>query len=319
VVSGACPACGTGVLAGEAFCEQCGYDLSEGSAGAVMAAASPVGTGGRAPCTACGAANVGADGYCENCGMLQPSGRDHVEIELESSAGVSDRGLRHSRNEDAMALVSAGGGAVVAVVCDGVSSSPRPDEASQAAADIAAVTIAKRLAEGDTAEAATREAVRLAARAVAASARLGEDSPACTYVSAIVAGRQVTIGWVGDSRAYWLGAHSALLTVDDATPGTHMLTAWLGADAGEVIPHIRTFTTDGPGVVLLCSDGLWNYYPEPEALAATALSDTPLVAARRLVRLAIEAGGHDNITVTVVPFAPGDQGDTTVAFPKERS
>ncbi|WP_405149742.1 protein phosphatase 2C domain-containing protein [Sphaerisporangium sp. NBC_01403] len=303
-MSGSCPRCGTRVLAGEAFCEGCGHDLS-----------SPAG----AACTACGSASVGADGYCENCGMLQPTGRDHVEIELETSAGVSDRGLRHSRNEDAMALLSAGPASVVAVVCDGVSTSPRPDEASQAAADLAAATIAKRLADGDDAETATREAVRLAADAVAASARPGEDSPACTYVSAVVGGRHVTVGWVGDSRAYWLGTQSALLTTDDATPGTHMLTAWLGADAGEVVPHVRTFTTDGPGVVLLCSDGLWNYYPEPEALAATALNEPPLAAARRLVRLANEAGGHDNITVAVIPFGQGERAETTVAFPKERS
>jgi serine/threonine protein phosphatase PrpC len=302
-VNGACPACGTQVLAGEAFCEQCGHDLSSAAT----------------PCTACGSLNVGQDGYCENCGMLQPSGRDHVEIELETSAGVSDRGLRHSRNEDAMGLTSLAQGQVVAIVCDGVSTSPRPDEASQAAADIALATLAKRLAEGDDAETATREAVRLAAGAVAASARPGEDSPACTFVSAVVAGRLVTVGWVGDSRAYWLGAQSALLTTDDATPGTHMLTAWLGADAGEVVPHIRTFTTDGPGVVLLCSDGLWNYYPEPEALAATALNDNPLAAARRLVRLANEAGGHDNITVAVIPFGRGERVENTVAFPKERS
>ncbi|WP_214417315.1 PP2C family serine/threonine-protein phosphatase [Sphaerisporangium fuscum] len=305
-MSGSCPVCGTGVRPDEAFCEQCGHDLS-------VAVTPPT------PCTACGSAGVGPDGYCENCGMLQPSGRDHVEIVLETSAAVSDRGLRHSRNEDAMALLTAGAGTVVAVVCDGVSSSPRPDEASQAAADIAAVTIAKRLAEGDDAESATREGVRLAADTVAASAHPGEDSPACTYVSAVVAPRQVTVGWVGDSRAYWLGAHSALLTVDDATPGTHMLTAWLGADAGEVVPHVRTFTTDGPGVVLLCSDGLWNYYPEPEALAAPALNDPPLTAARRLVRMAIEAGGHDNITVAVVPFGQGERDSATVAFPKERS
>ncbi|MFJ2033520.1 PP2C family serine/threonine-protein phosphatase [Streptosporangium sp. NPDC087985] len=298
-MSGACPACGTLVLAGEAFCEQCGHVL------------------GVAGCTACGAPAVGADGYCENCGMLQPSGRDHVEIELEVAAGVSDRGLRHSRNEDAMALTAAGTVAV-GVVCDGVSTSLRPEEASQAAVDTAVAALAKQLEEGADPETATREAVRLAAEAVSALAEPGEDAPACTYVSAVADGRQVTVGWVGDSRAYWLGSASEVLTGDDATPGTHMLTAWLGADAGEVVPHIRTFTPDGPGVVLLCSDGLWNYYPEPAALAAVALNATPRAAAQQLVRLALKAGGHDNITVLVIPFGPGDQAEATVVFPKEQ-
>ncbi|WP_245658680.1 PP2C family serine/threonine-protein phosphatase [Microtetraspora malaysiensis] len=302
-MSGSCPACGTLVLAGEAFCEQCGHAL------------------GVAGCTTCGAPAVGADGYCENCGMLQPSDRDHVEIELEVAAGVSDRGLRHNRNEDAMALTAAGTAAdtvAVGVVCDGVSTSPRPEEASQTAVATAAAVLAKHLGEGADAETATREAVRLAAEAVAALAEKGGDAPACTYVSAVVGRRQVTVGWVGDSRAYWLGPGSEALTGDDATPGTHMLTAWLGADAGEVVPHIRTFTPDGPGVVLLCSDGLWNYHPEPAALAAVALNATPRAAAQRLVQLALEAGGHDNITVLVIPFGPGDQTEATVVFPKEQ-
>jgi serine/threonine protein phosphatase PrpC len=82
---------------------------------------------------------------------------------------------------------------------------------------------------------------------------------------------------------------------------------------------LRTFTTDGPGLVLLCSDGLWNYYPEPEALSAAAMDDTPLAAARRMVRMANEAGGHDNITVVLIPFGQGDRDDATVVFPKERS
>src|SRR6201989_2885968 len=69
--------------------------------------------------------------------ITNPSSRDHAEVALGPAAGVSDRGLRHHRNEDAMALAAEqapDGPAVVAIVCDGVSSSTRPDEASQVAA-----------------------------------------------------------------------------------------------------------------------------------------------------------------------------------------
>src|SRR5258708_29173755 len=72
--------------------------------------------------------------------IRNPSSRDHAEVALGPAAGVSDRGLRHPRNEDAMALAAEqapDGPAVVAVVCDGVSSSARPDEASQVAAQAA--------------------------------------------------------------------------------------------------------------------------------------------------------------------------------------
>ena len=55
--------------------------------------------------------------------ITNPSPRDHAEVDLGPAAGVSDRGLRHHRNEDAMAVAAEqapDGPMVVAVVCDGV-------------------------------------------------------------------------------------------------------------------------------------------------------------------------------------------------------
>jgi PPM family protein phosphatase len=60
-------------------------------------------------------------------------------------------------------------------------------------------------------------------------------------------------------------------------------------------------------VVLLCSDGLWNYCPAPAQLAELALTAAladPLGAAAALVTFAIEAGGKDNITVVLAPVPP---------------
>src|SRR5581483_5391916 len=92
-------------------------------------------------CAACGARRIDPDGYCETCGRPQPRPRDHQERALASIAGVSDRGHRHHRNEDAFAVAATrrpdGSPAVVAVVCDGVSSATRPDEASETAAETA--------------------------------------------------------------------------------------------------------------------------------------------------------------------------------------
>jgi serine/threonine protein phosphatase PrpC len=138
----------------------------------------------------------------------------------------------------------------------------------------------------------------------------------------------VTIGWIGDSRAYWLAEDGGRrLTADDSWagqmvasgalteeeaerhPNAHVITAWLGADAGELDPHVWTFTPEGPGVVLVCSDGLWNYYPEADALLAAAPSaaSRPMEAARTLTGLANDAGGRDNITVVVIPFPSSAQ------------
>src|SRR5690606_8126709 len=90
------------------------------------------------PCVACRTGTVDADGYCTRCGHARRHERDHVERGLGGVAAVSDRGLRHHRNEDSFAVSTTalpnGSPAVVAVVCDGVSSATSPDLASATAA-----------------------------------------------------------------------------------------------------------------------------------------------------------------------------------------
>ncbi|MFI6326262.1 protein phosphatase 2C domain-containing protein [Nonomuraea sp. NPDC050556] len=273
-----CPVCGWRVLPEHSFCEGCGHRLVQPS------------------CTAC-AAPVDAEGYCEGCGLKQPGDRDHREAELPcGAAGVSDRGLRHRRNEDAMALTEAAG-LTVGVVCDGVSTSPRPDQAAAVAAETGAAALVEALSGGHDPEAATRAAFGRALRAVAELAATVRQAPACTYLSAIAGPGRVTVGWVGDSRAYWLpdGAAPALLTVDDvAQPG--VLTAWLGADAGEPTVKVRTVTPDSPGQLLICTDGLWGYFN-----GQVPGSGSPLQRARELLRHALGCGGRDNITAVVIP------------------
>jgi serine/threonine protein phosphatase PrpC len=294
------------------------------------------------------------DRYCEQCGAWVADLRwDRVEVDVGIAAGVSDRGWRHHRNEDALALRdvspglragpgSARRGVAVAIVCDGVSSSARPDEASETAAEVAAETLVAALrAEGSPA-AATREAIHAAARAVAeladfdgaGSEGAGRGAPACTFVSAIVTSDAVTVGWVGDSRAYWIPqAHTnstpTRLTKDDSwlaqvlAAGTlspaqaaadrraHAITAWLGGDADRVAPHVVTIEPEESGVVVVCTDGLWNYFDTVDELSAALPADAfeaPLDAARRLVEIALHCGGHDNVTVAVLPFVSCSAG-----------
>jgi serine/threonine protein phosphatase PrpC len=258
--------------------------------------------------------------------------RDHQELELGGLAGVTDRGLRHQRNEDAMALATAataGGPVMIMVVCDGVSTADRPDEASLAAARAAAEELLAAAQAGTSRPEASVRAAAAAREAVDALAGGGE-SPAATFVSAVVAGGTITICWLGDSRAYWLDAgdegSARLLTRDDSlaeemvalglmpeaealtSPQAHVVTRWIGPDADALVPHVIEFSPPGPGVLMLCSDGLWNYAPDAGTLAGLAMPGAladPLAAAAGLVEFALDAGGMDNITVALAPH-PAD-------------
>ena len=83
-----------------------------------------------------------------------------------------------------------------------------------------------------------------------------------------------------------------------------MLTAWLGAGAGEPVPRIRSLRPSGPGRLLLCTDGLWRYFPDIAALRARTRSRTSLTDARALVAHALDLGGADNVTAVLLPV-PG--------------
>jgi serine/threonine protein phosphatase PrpC len=319
-----CPGCGQAVGAADNFCEACRTELAP----AVVSDAAPA---AATECVACHAAQITADGYCESCGRKQPSGRDHIELNIGLLAGVTDKGLRHPRNEDAMALAAAevsGHPVALAVVCDGVSSSRRADEASLAAVKAAVRVLLAGVRENADLAETSRGAVAAAQQALA---RLNEpgpgDPPSATFVSAVLTADAVTLCWLGDSRAYWLGAGpgaeakrltnddslagemvaAGLVSEDDAMslPGAHVVTGWVGADGAGTEPHVATFAPPGPGVVLLCSDGLWNYRPGAAELAELALPRAltdPLGTAAALVSFALEAGGMDNITAVLAPY-----------------
>jgi len=214
-----CPTCGGAVGAEDSFCESCGTELAP-----PVSSASPPGY--TAQCPVCSLDEsvppgpISAEGYCESCGRKVPSGRDHVELNLELLAGVTDRGLRHPRNEDAMALATTetpAGPVAIAVVCDGVSSSPNPDDASLTGAQAAVRVLLTSIRRGDDPDEASMAGVRQAHEAMAI---LGPPSraPSATYISAIVGPDGVTVCWLGDSRAYWLATESEAkrLTRDDS-------------------------------------------------------------------------------------------------------
>jgi len=331
-----CPNCGEPIWPDDNFCQACSTELAPAVSSGEQAAEAV------AACPTCKDSTISPEGYCESCGYKVPSGRDHVELDLGLVAGVTDRGQRHTRNEDAMALATANsvsGPVALSVVCDGVSTSSNPDEASQKAAQSAVQVLLSAVRSGSDLAKASARAVMSAQKALADMAQeadLFANAPSATFVSAVVTTTEATVCWLGDSRAYWIDAagpaESRQLTVDDsvaqeliktglmseaealASPQGHVVTGWIGADAGDAKPHVSVITPEGPGLVLLCSDGLWNYRPDAAGIAELAGPDAisePLRAAGKLVTFANEQGGSDNITVTLIPFPPRRRPDAT--------
>ncbi|MFK4086752.1 protein phosphatase 2C domain-containing protein [Kribbella sp. NPDC020789] len=342
-----CPSCGGPVSEADRFCEACGTELKPGVPEAATVPAVPAldtdteptveinGLPPAGPCTSCGG-TVGADGYCETCGTKAAKPRDHFsEQPAPWVAGVCDRGIRHGRNEDAMAIAAEAepGSRALLVVCDGVSSSLDSDVASLAAARAARDVLAAGHAQGIGTESSRSGAIvaRLKAAADAASDAVldntSPDSPnpaSCTFVAVVLEDGLLVAGNVGDSRAYWFpdASEAVALTVDDSWaaeliatgisreeaesgPHAHAITRWLGKDAPDHTPRTTTVRVTEPGWVLVCSDGLWNYCSEAAPLAdlvrqtAAAHGGDPLATASALVDWANAQGGQDNITVTL--------------------
>jgi serine/threonine protein phosphatase PrpC len=201
-------------------------------------------SGSASTCPACGG-EVADDGYCGTCGARAPKRRDHFSEQPATwVAAVCDRGLRHTRNEDAIAVSADAepGSRAVLVVCDGVSSSVDSDLASLAAARAArdvltssrsrglgsglsliAAVIARLGAAADAASEAVLEVSRnrtsTGAPDAAAMDPAAPASPAsCTFVAAVVEHDLLVIGSVGDSRAYWIPdqGEAIALTLDDS-------------------------------------------------------------------------------------------------------
>jgi PPM family protein phosphatase len=319
-----CPKCGCVCKPGDAFCQDCGANLTEPTV--VLAE----------ECR-CGSTRFRADGICARCGRTRPALSGEFVVG-PGIAAVTDVGITHQHNDDAFAIAGpqTGGVGSIVVVCDGVSNSQTPDVAAAVGVAAAREAIQASLASGMTAEDAVRWGITKAHEAVCAvpyDQNHPLDPPAATIAIAVVleapgGRRHVTTAWLGDSRVYWLRRSGGLLLTRDhswrnmvvdqgemtdqearKSKMAHAIVKCLGLSdhpsdpAFLPEPSIETVDLPANGWLMVCTDGLWNYAEAPTALAEAAddalLQDEALQVCRKLVEFAKEKGGHDNITVGV--------------------
>jgi serine/threonine protein phosphatase PrpC len=265
-----------------------------------------------------------------------------AEDDLLQWASLSDRGCVRPGNEDfagdpdtlaqlAGPRASLGERGALFAVADGMGGHARGEVASKLAVEVLFSTFYTLPGEPDerfhrallTANTAVRRAGILAAPEKAGP---GPDAAALprmgtTLVAALVLGRRVLFGNVGDSRAYILhdgrfeqvsrdhtylaeGIRKGLVPAEAlaAHPFRHLITRSLGSkDDVDVDFFWRPWPARS--ALLLATDGLHGVVDEL-GMATILASRPPAEAVRALVDTANAAGAPDNVTALVVRSAP---------------
>ncbi|HVA94539.1 MAG TPA: Stp1/IreP family PP2C-type Ser/Thr phosphatase [Candidatus Dormibacteraeota bacterium] len=171
-------------------------------------------------------------------------------------------------------------------------------------------------------------AIHLANRKVyeMAAANSEQRGMGATIVAAWLDGQKLSLAHVGDSRAYLLragsldqltGDHSlvaekvriGILTPQeaDASDLQSVLTRAVGASATVEVDTNEQILLEGDSL-LLCSDGLTRMVTDPEIASTLLTSTSAQEAADRLVELANEYGGVDNVSVVVLRVTQKSEG-----------
>jgi len=141
-----------------------------------------------------------------------------------------------------------------------------------------------------------------------------------TLTVAVLLGQQITIGHVGDSRAYLITRdearaltrdHSLVqrlveleqLTEEEAALHPQRNVLWNAIGQGANL-KVDVFTEPVPhgGYMLVCSDGLWGTVPESDIRRIVLNAGDPQTACDQLIQVANGAGGPDNITAILIYF-----------------
>jgi protein phosphatase len=249
----------------------------------------------------------------------------------------TDTGRQREANEDSFFSR-----APVFAVADGMGGA----QAGEVASRLAVEAFEPERSDGVGPEAYLRSTVQQANRQIFEHAEgdASRSGMGTTLTAAIVSGDEVSLGHVGDSRAYLYrdgqlsqltNDHSLVeelrrqgkLTRDQAAdhPQRSVITRALGPEPQVAVD---TMTVSGrPGdVFVLCSDGLTTMISDEDLAAILARSPDLDAAARSLVRAANDHGGRDNITVVLFRLedaeATGDvpaEGATLVGVAAEEA
>ncbi len=246
-------------------------------------------------------------------------------MRIAEQVGRTDVGRQRSVNEDALVLDPP-----FFAVADGMGGA----KAGEVASSMAAGAFAGESDSGEPAEVQLTRILREANRRIYDLA-VSDDSHrgmGTTVTAAKVSGDEVSLGHVGDSRAYRLrDGELEQLTRDHSLVAELERSGQITPEAAEHHPQrsiitralgperdvqVDTYTLAGrPGdLFLLCSDGLTSMVSDDELGSLLRSAGSLDEAADSLVRAANQSGGKDNITVVLFRL---DSGDAATDDPRE--
>lgn len=248
-------------------------------------------------------------------------------FEIDASV-QTDVGCVREINEDSGRMVRPSDPALLAakgtlvVVADGMGGHSAGEVASQMAADVVSRVYYETRAEPG---AALRRAVEEANRQIneAAAIDSAKHGMGTTCTALALCGGRAYAAHVGDSRLYMLRDqqlyqlsedHSAvnemvklgLITREQAR--THedknVILRALGTTPEVEVSVLEPFAVREGDRYLLCSDGLHDLVVEHEIASVLTETEDIHAAGERLIEMAKERGGHDNITVGIIAIMP---------------
>jgi serine/threonine protein phosphatase PrpC len=236
------------------------------------------------------------------------------------TAALSDIGKVRRQNEDSYLCDEEAG---LFAVADGVGGLPAGAEASQMAVNTVR-ELYRAVPEGEAIDLV--QIVREAnARVLALGHKISPElGIATTLTLGMIAGGQLYLAHVGDSRCYvWHGGQLDLLTLDHSLEneanlrGAQRLLAYftessrasltrcLGqAEPPEVDLIVRPLAAGER--VLFCSDGLSRVIKEPELTEILGRADNPADAMKEIIENVNRRGGPDNITGVLIAIDESD-------------
>ena len=237
--------------------------------------------------------------------------------------GLTDPGCVRAQNQDAYQIEHLDRSTALCVICDGMGGAKSGNVASTLAVEVFVEEVRRCWTAGMDPEETVQMlqgAVKLANFTVYDQAQQLEEfsGMGTTLVAALIQGKTVTAVNVGDSRLYNVNRNGIRrVTVDHSVvemmvqrgeltpemartyPGKNYITRAIGTEA-VVESDFYHLDVEKGDCLLLCSDGLSNLMDDQEILFEVVHGVNKQFCCQRLLEIAKNRGGPDNITCIFV-------------------